>query len=482
MSAEELDESVTRSQSGRLLIGAGLLLAIGSAGVLVLTDDLRWLRFGIIAALWAALVGAFIAAKYRARVTDRDSHTADLQSIYELELEREIAARREYELQLEQQIRAEAEEKSRQDVAALRDELRSLRQTLESLLGGEVLVERYALAQSTRMRPFEDGRQLRAAPLKRITAGGADAPEPVTERIERVRDEPRAPLPRRADRADRPAWPDPPRPAQPPPVRPAQPPPPTRPPVQPARPVERQPPPPPVERPTIVPPTRRAPEQPREPAARVVEPPRAAEPPWEVQEPARTAWEQRLFDHKPHPPVRASGDRGQAGGLPEESEVRNRRATEQSSGLGPHPGLGPEDSDRWFMPDTFASAPEPVSQARKPTEPIWTPSWERDAPSAEEPPGRHTTQPPAASEQPSSGGRRRRSDDGPAPRRHAMPEQAESGGRRRRTDDEPAWRPSGVNGSHAREDSGSHTSGPSVADLLAAHGNANPRRRRRRED
>jgi hypothetical protein len=430
MPADEL-EPVTRSQSGRLLIGAGLLLAIGSAAVLVLTDDLRWLRFAIIAALWAALVGAFIAAKYRGRVTDRDSHAADLQQIYELELEREIAARREYELRLEQEIRAEADEKSRQDVAALREELRSLRQTLESLLGGEVMVERYALAQATRMRPLDDGRQLRAAPLKRIAAAESPPPEPMTEQFDRVRDQPQPPSPRRADLADTPAWPDP------VPARPVPPPPPSPPPnrpVQPARPVQRQPAPPPVERPTIVPPTRRTPEP----------PPKPADPPWVVQEPARTAWEQRLFDT-------------------------------------PSPA---ERSDRWFLPDTFPSAPEPVSPAPRPPAEPNAPARDHATPRAEEPPGRHTN-PPVAAEQP--GGRRRRPEPPaePAGRRHAQPEAADSGGgRRHRAEGAPSWQDAARGGGHARPDepSGSHASGQSVADLLARNGNTNPRRRRRGED
>src|SRR3954451_353437 len=97
MPAEERDNPAGRSSSGRLLLGAGLVLGVGAAAALILTDDLRWLRIGIVAALWAALAGAFIAAKYRGRVSDRDAHADHLQDIYERELEREIAARREYE-------------------------------------------------------------------------------------------------------------------------------------------------------------------------------------------------------------------------------------------------------------------------------------------------------------------------------------------------------------------------------------------------
>jgi hypothetical protein len=190
---ERADGKHTRSASGLMLLGGTLVLALASAATLVLTDDLRWLRLGAVGALWAALFGAFVAARSRGQAPDPDRHTADLQKVYELELEREVAARREYELQVESEIRSKVESEARDDLAALREELRSLRTTLEGLLGGQVLVERYALhAESTRMRSLPDGsHQLPGppTPVKRLGAGispQAAFPEPVTQRIERI--------------------------------------------------------------------------------------------------------------------------------------------------------------------------------------------------------------------------------------------------------------------------------------------------------
>jgi hypothetical protein len=539
MPAEDLDEPATRSLSGRVLIGGGILLALGSTLALVLSNDLRYLRLGIIAALWAALVGAFLAAKYRGRISDRDTRAAELQQVYELELEREIAARREYELRLEQEIRNEAEEKSRHDVAALREELRSLRQTLESLLGGEVLVERFALAQSTRMRAIgEDGRPLRSAPLKRLAAGmnGSERPsEPVTERFQPVRDEPGPPSLRRVppvreepgppsqrrmepvrDQPGQPSLrrvepvrdgPGPPSQRRMEPVReepgpqslrrvepvrdePHHPAPrsaegpvwPTREPALPrTRPVQglrpdqspvvpprapvssrggepprvnrpRAPetePPPRIIEPTWVPePPRPTPRAEESGPSWTAEPPRATPPTRDTAEPSRTPWEERLFARPAHPA---------------------------------------EMSDRWFGPDAFGDRPPGPDIAERLDE-DWTPSWERDE---DEAPGRHRPPP-----EPPPAGRRHRADETPAPaRRHARPEEpAESGGgRRRRAEGAPTWQETRqtdepVNGEYPgwrpdrSERSGSHASGHSVADLLAAHGATNPRRRRRRED
>ncbi|MFB9427982.1 DUF6779 domain-containing protein [Streptoalloteichus tenebrarius] len=152
-----------------------LVLAAGATAVLVLSNDARWLRLGMVAALWAALVGAFVAARYRREVMERDDDAAELRTVYELELEREVAARREYELEVEAETRRRLEEEAREDLTALRSELRTLRENLEALLGGEVLVERVALrAESTRMRSLSDQARLLAVGEDRIVEGGGD--------------------------------------------------------------------------------------------------------------------------------------------------------------------------------------------------------------------------------------------------------------------------------------------------------------------
>ena len=149
-----------------VLLGAVLCLAVLGAAALMLTEEARLLRLGIIAALWAALVGAFAAARYRREVAADHDRSEELRRVYELELEREVAARREYELEMEGDLRrrvdADVRNEVRSELNGLRTELRTLRENLEALLGGEVLVERVALrAESTRLRSLSD--QSRAA-------------------------------------------------------------------------------------------------------------------------------------------------------------------------------------------------------------------------------------------------------------------------------------------------------------------------------
>lgn len=179
----EDEEPSNDSRIARLLMVAVLTLAVAATAVLVLTSDAAWLRLGVLAALWAALLGVFLASRFRKSLTERENQVSDLQSVYELELEREVAARREYELEVEASARKRVEEENRHDLAELRAELRTLRESLERLTGGEVLVERFALqARSTRMRSLgdaasrvvpagEDSGRMRRA----IMAGQADA-------------------------------------------------------------------------------------------------------------------------------------------------------------------------------------------------------------------------------------------------------------------------------------------------------------------
>ncbi|WP_326566750.1 DUF6779 domain-containing protein [Amycolatopsis rhabdoformis] len=190
---------------GRPWLVVGFVLAIGATLALVLSDDLRFLRLGIVAALWAALIGAFLAVRYRKHAAHSEDAVAEAQAVYELELEREIAARREYELEIEAETREAADVQSREELDALRAEVSALRESLQSLFGGEVLLERVALtAQATRMRSLNDDQRLVSAgseskngngkkpaqlmaPKKPVVEVGNDRP---TELMDRVLDTP----------------------------------------------------------------------------------------------------------------------------------------------------------------------------------------------------------------------------------------------------------------------------------------------------
>ncbi|WP_328390206.1 DUF6779 domain-containing protein [Nocardia sp. NBC_00416] len=129
-----------REDVGKLFLGALVLLGLVASVFLVLSDSLQFIRVGLVVALWAAVLGAWAVSRYQAKVRD-------LRRIYELELEREISARREHEFGVESRVRAELGADAT-EMAALRAELAILRRHLERLFDGELPEERPALRAS----------------------------------------------------------------------------------------------------------------------------------------------------------------------------------------------------------------------------------------------------------------------------------------------------------------------------------------------
>ncbi|ATA27595.1 putative transmembrane protein [Mycobacterium lepraemurium] len=95
------------------------------------------LKLAVILALWAAVAGAFVSVLYRRQSDADQSRIRDLKLVYDLQLDREILARREYELTVESQLRRELASELRaqaaDDLAELRAELSALRTSLEIL-------------------------------------------------------------------------------------------------------------------------------------------------------------------------------------------------------------------------------------------------------------------------------------------------------------------------------------------------------------
>lgn len=112
-----------------------LVLAIGASSALVFTDRVELLKLAVLLALWAAVAGAFVSVLYRRQSDVDQARVRDLKLVYDLQLDREISARREYELTLESQLRRELASELRapaaDEVAALRAELAALRTSLE---------------------------------------------------------------------------------------------------------------------------------------------------------------------------------------------------------------------------------------------------------------------------------------------------------------------------------------------------------------
>src|SRR3954451_10676351 len=143
---------------GWLLLTVLLVLAIGASSALVFTNRVELLKLAVILALWAAVVAAFVSVIYRRQSDIDQAKVRDLKLVYDLQLDREISARREYELTVESQLRRELTYEIRSqaadEVAGLRAELAALRANLEILFDAD-LSHRPAI-ETDRSRAYSD--------------------------------------------------------------------------------------------------------------------------------------------------------------------------------------------------------------------------------------------------------------------------------------------------------------------------------------
>ncbi|HEX7824729.1 MAG TPA: DUF6779 domain-containing protein, partial [Mycobacterium sp.] len=145
---------------GWVLLTALLVLAIVASSALVFTNRVELLKLAVIFALWAAVAAAFVSFIYR-RQSDVDQAKArDLKLVYDLQLDREISARREYELSVESQLRRELTSELRaeraDEVASLRAELAALRANLEIIFDTDLQHRPAIETERTSVHRFPD--------------------------------------------------------------------------------------------------------------------------------------------------------------------------------------------------------------------------------------------------------------------------------------------------------------------------------------
>ncbi|WP_040518493.1 DUF6779 domain-containing protein [Gordonia neofelifaecis] len=164
MTTKERSEEAAKkrpSSAGQWLIGLFVVLAIVASLLMIFGNDFSVpATLAVIAALWAAVIGAVLVTKYRRQADVAESRSRDLRLVYELQLEREIAARRQYESDVESAIRQEVASESNVELEELKAQVLALRASLEQLLGTPLPDMRAAIGLE---RPRELGSGLAGA-------------------------------------------------------------------------------------------------------------------------------------------------------------------------------------------------------------------------------------------------------------------------------------------------------------------------------
>ncbi|WP_354055973.1 DUF6779 domain-containing protein [Dietzia sp. 2505] len=150
-----------------IALGALLVLALIATVVMVFSDNPVWMRIGTLSALWAAFIGAFLVARYRRQAAAEAARVRDLHTVYELQLEREISARREHELVVEKDLRDSVRAETTDSIHALRHEIAALREQLGQM-GVTLTDERLAVGGDTTAGELGAGSSLPSVPSERV--------------------------------------------------------------------------------------------------------------------------------------------------------------------------------------------------------------------------------------------------------------------------------------------------------------------------
>ncbi|MEJ4098902.1 DUF6779 domain-containing protein [Corynebacterium mastitidis] len=199
------------TDGGQILLAALVALALVASVVMQLTDSNAALKFALLAALWAAIIGFFLVNRYRRQAQRSTEQLAYEQRLHRSELREARAQAEAREAREAREPRAAAGGLSEEDVAILteiRAGLDEVRSKLEDLQGHAFEYEPAALrAQAWRVQELEERADAvsERAPEKTGHIAGAPSVDAVAGRLgqaDRGGDYPRSISPELADLLD----------------------------------------------------------------------------------------------------------------------------------------------------------------------------------------------------------------------------------------------------------------------------------------
>lgn len=163
-----------RSGTSGVVVPLLVVLSIVASVFLIRGDSVEAMRIGMVVAMWLVVLAAVAVTRFRKESEADRGKVRDLRINYELQLSREMSARRRHEMTVESKLRQKLAVEERGDsaaqISALRQELGALRGQLELIFGKEIAFDRTALvgAQAPALQIEE------AKPAEAAHGGDAD--------------------------------------------------------------------------------------------------------------------------------------------------------------------------------------------------------------------------------------------------------------------------------------------------------------------
>lgn len=174
-------ETLQRDNAQKLLIVL-VVLALVASIVMLFTGSVGALKIALLAALWAAVIGAFLAFRYRNQIESARAELSSERTQHDLELKEAKARYDADQAKMERDITERVTEKLRkeesQTLSEIREQLDQMRSQLEYLTGHPYVEPSMIHAQARRIPEIESERK-KAEPTPAQPETVTPEPEPV---------------------------------------------------------------------------------------------------------------------------------------------------------------------------------------------------------------------------------------------------------------------------------------------------------------
>lgn len=137
--------STPPGNGAKILVYLLFLLAVIATVIMFFVDNDAWQKIAVIAALWAAFIGAVLVSRYSGQLGEEKARNRELEARSAGALDSERARSRARELELERNYNDRVQEGRDETIASIREELAALRLQLSELSGLDLSEEQVSV-------------------------------------------------------------------------------------------------------------------------------------------------------------------------------------------------------------------------------------------------------------------------------------------------------------------------------------------------